>query len=129
LGLDFVQLHGNEDRGYVDQIDLPVIKAVRVGDKPVEAMLADMRSGDASYFLLDREVQGHGEGIDLDKARVMAREFPVFVAGGLDAGNVGRTVRETGPYAVDVAGGIETDGGPDMGKIRAFIKAVKQAGQ
>jgi phosphoribosylanthranilate isomerase len=125
LGLDFVQLHGEEDADYVLQVAAPVIKAIRLAGEPVAEILARMRAYDVRYFLLDRAVQGQGERIDFEVARTLAREFPVFVAGGLNLLNVTEAVHVTSPFGVDVAGGIETQGQPDPDLVRAFIERAK----
>ena len=51
---------------------------------------------------------------------------PYFLAGGLNAGNVGRAVRMLHPYAVDVSSGIETGGAKDPEKMAAFVAAVRK---
>ena len=49
------------------------------------------------------------------------------VSGGLTPENVGDCVRLLRPDAVDVRTGVETDGRKDKQKMRAFVRAVREA--
>ncbi|MDP3724951.1 MAG: phosphoribosylanthranilate isomerase [Nanoarchaeota archaeon] len=118
LDLDFVQLHGQENSEYIKQIHSRVIKAIH---SPAEAPLYSV-----DYFLLDRVLQGEGRMVDAREARVVADTRPIFLAGGLTPYNVARAVRKIQPFAVDVASGIESDGVPDVRKIKEFIKNAKK---
>jgi phosphoribosylanthranilate isomerase len=51
----------------------------------------------------------------------------LIVSGGLTPANVFDCVRTVRPYAVDVRSGIETAGNKDAAKMRAFIRAVREA--
>lgn len=117
VGLDFVQLHGKEDNEYIQKVKRPVIKSFTLLDKP-EVIQAE-------YFMLDRVAQGQGDIVSLEKAALLARNFLLFLAGGLTPENVKKIVKEVRPHAVDVAGGIETNGAQDTEKIRLFIERVK----
>ncbi|KAG9125981.1 bifunctional tryptophan synthase trp1 [Ceratobasidium sp. 392] len=75
---------------------------------------------------------GAGVPVDWDLARAAADggeigrgRLPIILAGGLDAGNVREAVEKVAPWAVDVSGGVETDGAKDHAKIREFVKAAK----
>jgi len=57
----------------------------------------------------------------------LARTRPVVVSGGLTPSNVADCVRLVRPYAVDVRGGVETDGMKDPEKMRDFVRAVRAA--
>lgn len=118
LGLDFVQLHGSENSEYINQIKAPVIKSINIYDQPQELRTA--------FFLLDRVKQGEGKVADLKKGERLASKFRLFLAGGLTPDNVVELIRQIRPFAVDVAGGIETDGKEDLNKIKAFIKNAKK---
>ncbi len=50
--------------------------------------------------------------------------IPVFLAGGLTAGNVAQAVREVGPFGVDVCTGVRTEGKLDAAKLSAFVAAA-----
>jgi phosphoribosylanthranilate isomerase len=70
---------------------------------------------------------GTGRTFDWELARAVTRSRPVIVSGGLTPANVGACVRQLRPYGVDVRSGIETDGVKDLDKMRAFVRAVKEA--
>jgi phosphoribosylanthranilate isomerase len=50
---------------------------------------------------------------------------PLFLAGGLDAGNVLEAVNQVHPYCVDVSSGVETDGYKDHVKMEKFVDLVR----
>lgn len=122
--IDIAQLHGGESEDYLRQLReytaKPLIKAFRIDTK--EDIDTANRSG-ADYVLLDSGQGGTGSVFDWSLLAGMRR--PYFLAGGLDAGNVRDAVARLHPCAVDVSSGIETDGIKDIGKMRAFVSAVK----
>ena len=70
-----------------------------------------------------------GTGVTFDwKGLARADLPPAFaVSGGLTAENVSECVRLLRPDAVDVRSGVETDGRKDERKLRAFVRAVREA--
>ena len=63
----------------------------------------------------------------LGLASILAADWPLCLAGGLDPANVGDAIRTVRPVAVDVSSGVETGGIKDPAKIEAFIRAAKRA--
>ena len=54
--------------------------------------------------------------------------IPSFLAGGLDADNVGEVIRRLRPDGVDVASGVEISPGiKDRRKLERFLEAVREA--
>ncbi len=136
--LDWVQLSGDETWRYCQKIERPVIKVIHVSaDKKVEQILSKidmgyrLRSESDLICLLDSKVRdtygGTGQTFNWQLAREVSARFPVIIAGGLNPTNVGQLVKESQPWGVDVSTGIETAGQKDILKIRAFIKAVRNA--
>lgn len=70
---------------------------------------------------------GTGTTFDWSEVAELARARDIVVAGGLTAENVGACVRAVRPFAVDVRSGVETDGRHDPIKMRAFVRAVREA--
>jgi len=71
---------------------------------------------------------GTGETHDWTRtAEVVADlDAPVFLAGGLTPENVRGAVRLVRPYAVDVASGVEREGGvKDVGAVRRFVEEAR----
>ncbi len=131
---DVIQLHGNESAAFCAAAARsgPIWKAV-----PVSPGASGSAPPEAAALLLDSAMPGAfgGTGMlaDLDRAAVFVRDFaprPVWLAGGLDAGNVAGAILKAGPFGVDVASGVEAAGDPrrkDSERIRAFIAAVRGA--
>jgi phosphoribosylanthranilate isomerase len=126
VGLDYVQLHGEEKPEHIKLIKAKVIKAILMKKDMNEThAFNEMNQYDAAYFLLDREVQGEGEPVGLETAHHVAQTHKIFLAGGLNPNTAGEAVQTVKPFAVDAAGGIETDGNEDHEKIKQFILNAK----
>jgi phosphoribosylanthranilate isomerase len=88
-------------------------------------------------FLLDSgrpgavvaELGGTGRTHDwaVSAAFVQACPLPVFLAGGLNAANVGDAIRQVRPFGVDLCSGVRSDGQLDRVKLQAFMESVAQA--
>lgn len=89
----------------------------------------------AHVFLLDSgrpgamELGGTGRVHDwsISAAVVRATQRPVFLAGGLNAGNVADAMRQVGPFGLDLCTGVRTEGALDRDKLAAFVAAVRSA--
>lgn len=129
VGLDLVQLHGEETFEYIKEINFPVIKALNLeSDFDLTQTLKLINNFEVEYILLDREKQGKGKMLNLKHVSIICKEKSnVFVAGGLTPENVLEVVRATKPFGVDVASGIETRSIEDLEKIKLFCERVKNA--
>jgi phosphoribosylanthranilate isomerase len=74
-----------------------------------------------------KELGGTGRTHDWRISRRIRDEIglPVFLAGGLNPGNVAKAIRQVCPYAVDVCSGVRTDGRLDEEKLSRFIREVE----
>jgi phosphoribosylanthranilate isomerase len=136
-GLDWVQLSGDETWEYCQQIEKPVIKAIHVSREWGEGELLACLQGSERLgsrppiYLLDTLVKdkygGTGQAFAWEIARRAVAKYPVIIAGGLHAGNVGAVVASLRPWGVDVSSGVEGGGGKDIDKIKAFVQAVRSA--
>lgn len=99
-----------------------VDQARRVADR-VDALLLD--SGNPSLAV--KELGGTGRTHDWDHSRqiVESVKCPVFLAGGLNPGNILDAVRRVRPYGVDLCSGVRTDGGLDPVKLANFFTTVR----
>src|SRR3569832_1676055 len=71
---------------------------------------------------------GLGNTFDWTLLRGLDVGVPWMLSGGLDPGNVTQAIAVTGARGVDVSSGVESAPGvKDPGKIRAFIRAVREA--
>ena len=140
-GLDRIQLHGDETLEYCSAIERPVFKVVRIeagrrGDELLTALEEELGAiVDAGHTpMLDTVSKGPyyggtGETFDWGLATEMAKIFDLVLSGGLNPDNVARAIEQVKPWVVDVSSGVETDGKKDLGKIKAFARAVEKADQ
>ena len=127
-GLSLLQFHGEEPPEFCIRFGIMSVKAFRISDQSSLDALPEYQT---NAYLLDafsREARGGtGDIFNWDLA-VEAQKFgkPIFLAGGLTAGNVASAVRQVQPFAVDVSSGVESaPGKKDSAKIRAFIEAAR----
>lgn len=127
LGLFAVQLHGEESPLFCHELPCRVIKAIRVKNPDSMKEIDKYRVWAILCDAFDpRKRGGTGKRIDAAMLRPYVPHHTIFLAGGLDPGNVKEALRQIVPFAVDVSSGVErTPGRKDPDKVRAFIAAVK----
>ncbi|MHB1034700.1 MAG: phosphoribosylanthranilate isomerase [Pirellulales bacterium] len=143
LGLDLVQLHGDEPPEYLAELEgRPVMRAFRcrqTGLAPVHAYLDRCRElGCLPHMILvdsykEGAFGGTGETADWSELASYAASAgpsdrpPLVLAGGLTPDNVERAIRTVHPRAVDTASGVESSPGrKDPNRVRAFVQAAKK---
>ncbi len=126
--LDVLQFHGNETEQECSVFGLPWLKAVAM-ENAESARQAEREYPGAMGLLLDSHTAGKrgGSGKVFDWSLFRPLEKSVWLAGGLNAVNVGQAVRVVRPFAVDVSSGVEAAPGiKDVSSIITFIKAVRE---
>lgn len=128
VGLDYVQLHGDEHPETAQALDVPVIKAFSIHQVNAEAI----QSYPCTYYLIDSPGEtyrgGSGKTFDwtaLEQVGIDKRKC--ILAGGLNETNIQQAIHIAEPMGVDVSSGVETDGKKDSRKIQQFITVAKQA--
>jgi phosphoribosylanthranilate isomerase len=115
---------------------LPHVKLVQVihivGDESVDEACEIATHVDA--ILLDsgnpnlaiKELGGTGRRHDWRLSRKIVETCgkPVFLAGGLNAGNVREAIDNVQPFGLDLCSGVRTDGKLDLQKLEDFFAAV-----
>jgi phosphoribosylanthranilate isomerase len=133
VGLDVVQLHGDEDPADLERLPRRVVKALRFGDAVREAI--GVWSGRGAGILLDagsaERPGGTGRRLDWPGVAALRDAAPwLMLAGGLDPENVAEAIRIVGPDAVDVSSGVESAPGvKDPARVAAFVRAARAAGE
>jgi len=125
VGLDLLQLNGSELPGF--DAGRPLMKVLKVRDGVIpdadawpDPVMLDSWSAD--------QRGGTGQVWDWELARPLLAARKVFIAGGLEPGNVGKVVSAFKPYGVDVSSGVEASVRvKDPDKVRAFVHAVRLA--
>jgi phosphoribosylanthranilate isomerase len=144
-GLTALQLHGDEKDLAEDQQLLPWADARRLRIIVAVSMLESAGIGverprpgahHRTAMLLDSmspSLRG-GSGVTWDWKQfapfvdAVRGSVDVIVAGGLKAENVQEAIRTLHPWGVDVVSGVEREPGKkDDEKVRAFIRAVREA--
>jgi phosphoribosylanthranilate isomerase len=121
--------------GTYDQLKtaLPSVKIVQVihviDQKSVDLAISISQQVDA--LLLDsgnpnlkiKELGGTGRVHNWTLSRLIRdnSKCPVFLAGGLNADNIGQAIKEVQPFAIDVCTGVRTNGHLDKDKLSNFV--------
>jgi len=141
-GLTAVQFHGDEYKNP----ERYSIRGKTFFCLPAVDLLREMR-GQAVFFGLPRLPNAAGVLLDSGNQNkrggtgktfawgeahgfvsALGKLYPVVIAGGLSASNVGWAVEYLKPWGVDVVSGVEASPGKkDPEKVRAFVNAVREA--
>lgn len=139
IGVTTIQLHGETTPLQASQIrrQVPhfrIYKAIHVKGKE-ESVATALSFQDAVHaILLDtanpstNQVGGTGLTHDWGISRYIVENspLPVFLAGGLNPGNVVEAIQTVRPYAVDINSGVKNaEGLKDYEKLRLFIEASR----
>jgi phosphoribosylanthranilate isomerase len=130
LGIEWLQLHGDEPAARLTRLLPQAFKAVAIEDA-ADARRAASFPGDR--LLVDTKVSGvaggTGKVFDWQLVTDLARSRQLILAGGLTPKNVAAAVRVLQPWGVDVASGVElVPGVKDPELVTAFVLAVRSAG-
>jgi phosphoribosylanthranilate isomerase len=129
--LDLVQLHRPLRAADLEGAPATVIAVVSVSGSAAPLPPADwLRRCRWLLFDAGGSAGTGGAGTRFDWGVLDGKKFeaPVYLAGGLDAGNVGEAIHRVHPDGVDVASGIErAPGVKDPEKMRRFFEAVRAA--
>ena len=129
----YVQIHAEVSPnlvGKVKEIGIRVMKAFRVpklSEKPerdAKLLIESIKLYDADLILLDT---GKGSGLTHDHrvSGIVAKEFDIVLAGGLNPQNVAGIVKFVKPFGVDVSSGVERNGRKDERLVAEFVKEVR----
>jgi phosphoribosylanthranilate isomerase len=129
VGFTAVQLHGAETWDEASELDLPVIRGVRLQSAKAAAGVA---WPPASILLVDAHDQGlpggTGQIFPWDWAEDLALRYRLVVSGGLDAENVADAIRALQPWGVDASSRLQASPGiKDPARVRAYVRAAREA--
>ena len=132
LGLDLVQVHGVE---HAVEFALPRPLILAAGPESLARAVAARPWAILADRVGPKGAGGTGAPLDwtalaagLPDGLRIAEEPRLFLAGGLDAGNVAEAIRVVRPWAVDASSRLEmAPGRKDPAKVAAFCEAVRVA--
>jgi len=142
LGLDHIQLSGDEAPGYLEKIKkhnkkFKLIKVIRVKDDvssfiSISKQMLEFKKA-ADFFLLDAFKEniygGTGKSFNWKLVKGFIEEYSVILAGGLECENIAEAIQIARPFGIDASTRLEeSPGKKDIKKVEIFIKnAVKKA--
>jgi phosphoribosylanthranilate isomerase len=107
--------------------------AEQIGRLPVyrdTSVLDDSGVATDGPVLFETATSGEGTRANWQRAASLAPGRQLILAGGLTPDNVGEAIATVRPWGVDVSSGVESKRGvKDVGRIAAFMQAVREAEQ
>ena len=107
--------------------DAAALEEARAAAPHVDALLLD--SGNPALAV--KELGGTGRTHDWALSRRIrdaVHPLPLFLAGGLHAGNVAAAIATVRPHGLDLCSKVRTEGRLDAGRLGAFMAAVAASG-
>ena len=135
LKLIFVQLHGSEDKQYIENVkkmDVRIIKSISISNKNDVSKINKYKSVD--YFLFDyKPLQGdlpggNSKSFDWNILKNLETKKQWFLSGGINSNNIKQIIDDINPFGVDLSSGVEKELGiKDNHIINNFIEKLKNA--
>ena len=131
-GLDYVQLCGSENEEFLNELDIPFIKQIKLKNdinfKKIFNQIEFVKSI-GGLVSIDTYKEGHyggsGELINLSDAKKIINKYKVFLSGGLNSDNITNIIETIKPWAVDVSSGVELNNKKNICKIEKFVNNVR----
>jgi phosphoribosylanthranilate isomerase len=131
-GLDHVQLCGSENEEFLNELDIPFIKQIKLKNninfQEIFNQIEFVKSI-GGLVSIDTYKEGHyggsGKLINLSDAKKIINKYKVFLSGGLNSDNITNIIETINPWAVDVSSGVELNNKKNMNKIEKFVNNVR----
>ncbi len=128
-GLDFVQLHGSESIEYKKQINIPLIKAIKIKEKYDEQLVNDWEDVTILFDTYNDKLVG-GTGISFNHNLIPSVMYKKsIIAGGIGINNIEQILnRNELPFAIDVSSSLEEyEGKKDKNKVNKFFEIINMS--
>jgi phosphoribosylanthranilate isomerase len=126
VGLNLIQLHGNETPNQIEELFLPVIKAFRINNDFDFNILKLYKN---CHYLLDTfsSTEFGGTGITFNWNLIPQNiKHKIILSGGISSANISTVFAEVNPYAIDVSSSLEEfPGKKDHKKVKEFFNKIK----
>lgn len=136
--LNFIQLHGDEDREFILRLrqklseNTKIIKVIRIGNQKTEELKKTInhQPPTINYFLFDTDSKafgGTGKTFDWQILNEIEIPIPYFLSGGISLENIHQlsTINQQ-PLALDINSKFETEPGiKNLEKIKTFKSLLK----
>ena len=131
LKLDYIQLHGNEDKNYISEIkknnSIKIIKNIAVSSK--EDLLKIEKYPNADFLLFDykpteKELPGgNAKTFSWNLIKDIKTDQPWFLSGGISIKNINEIKNYAIPYGIDISSGVEASlGNKSISKINSLFQ-------
>ena len=115
LGLKNIQLHGNEDQLYIDEIkrqfDVKIIKKISINNS--EDLNIINKFNNIEYLLFDYKPNnnelpgGNSKSFDWNLLKGKEIKLPWFISGGINETNIKKIQNLLNPNGIDLSSGVE----------------------
>ena len=131
LKLDYIQLHGNEDKNYISEIkknnSIKIIKNISINSK--EDLLKIEKYPNADFLIFDYKPSedelpgGNAKKFSWNLVKDIKTEQPWFLSGGININNINKIKNYTIPYGIDISSGVESSpGNKSINKINSLFQ-------
>jgi len=131
-GITIAQLHGSESPEECNKVNIKVLKAIQQLALDEDPGVLD--SYHPHWLLMDAprvgdNYGGTGHTADWDRAKTIAGQYPLFLAGNLGPENIVEALDKVAPLGADLSSSVEASYGvKDHDKLKQLFDVLKEAG-